>query len=454
MMSASTPASNPDSDPPKPRDSEQTPHAAPSAPPLAAFQSPAFGSVIRRRRKRRKPIPYLGIVLGLCLLVLVGVALGIGFGYLLHNRTAHKAREGMLTGFIFDASLVDQEYLRYYGKASESRVPLGQFERAVGLARQRSFAEAADLLESVSRQAAVPAVFNNLGVLYAELNDWQRAESAFREALARNPQYPPVLANLGRLNGFSSDVSAPLTREVEPNNTRFAANLVTVGTPVEGEITAGIGDIDFFRFSFPSSPSDVLEVDLANHDYRLIPRLDVYDSQMQVLDWGRKTAEPGRSLAIYGSAPPNSTIYLAVSGAESSSGKYVLTLRSMKAYDEFEPNDDILHAHKMEQQTVAHGKLEYAPIRANILDRDDTDYYSFLAPCTCKITVDVHNESVTLIPAVQFYGPDMRSMGFGPTLHNPGESLQTSFDIQKGRTYYIQVWSERNSSGWYSLTVH
>jgi hypothetical protein len=390
------------------------------------------------------------------MLALVGVAVGMGFVYLLNHRTAQAARAGgdMLAGYIAGGAVVDREYLRYYGKASESSIPAKQFQRAGELVRAHSFAEAADTLESVAKEAAVPAVFNDLGVLYAELNDWQRAGNAFREALARDSKYPAVLANLNRLKGFTADVAAPLTREIEPNNNRFTANLITVGTPVEGEITAGMGDVDFFRCSAPPAPRDVLAVELTNHDYKFAPRLDIYDGEVRILDWGRKTVEPGNSLTVYGSAAPNSTIYLAVSGSDGSSGRYVLTLKPMKAYDEYEPNDDIFHAHKIEPQSAPDGKLEYGPIKANIMDRDDTDYYSFLAPRTGKVTVEIHNESVALIPAVQLYGPDMRSMGFGPTLRNPGESLQTTMDVERGQTYYLQVWSQASTSGAYTLTVH
>ena len=412
--------------------------------------------VRRRRRKRRKQPLYLGVAVGLFLLAVIGVAVGMGIVYLFNHRTAQAARGGpdLLGGYIADSSTVNREYQRYYGKPAENNIPASEFQRAGELAQAHSFAEAADILETVSRQAAVPVVFNDLGVLYAELNDWQRAGSAFREALARDAKYPAVLANLRRLKGFTADVAAPLTREIEPNNNRFSANLITIGTSVEGEVTAGEGDIDFFRCSFPPAPRDVVSIELINHDYKFAPRLDVYDGDQRVLDWGRKTAEPGNSLTMYGSAAPNSTLYLAVSASDGSSGKYVLSIKPMKAYDEYEPNDDIFHAHKIQPRTTQNDMLEYTPIKANIMDRDDTDFYSILAPRTGKLTVEVHNDSVTLIPAVQLYGPDMRSIGFGPTLKNPGESLETTMDVEKGQTYYIQLWSQASTSGSYSLTVH
>jgi hypothetical protein len=449
--------SGPDSDPASMRvvaedAGQQVPVSPPDDPPRLA--SPGYyGGVVRRRRKRKKQPEYVGVIAAVTVLALIGVVLGVGVMYLVrHRSTRAGVGGGVLAGYTTDGAVLDGEFQHYYGKAPDNNFVAGQFQHAVVLVRERSFAEAVEVLESISRRAAVPVIFNDLGVLYAELNDRPHSETAFREALARDSKYGAVLANI-KLKGFTADVAAPLTREVEPNNDRFNANLIAIGTPVEGEITASAGDIDFFRFSFPAAPRDVLSVELTNHDFRFSPRLDIYDGEARALDWGRKTAEPGNSLTVYGTSAPNSTIYVAISASDGSAGRYVLNLKPMKAYDQYEPDDDIFHAHKIEPQTTPDGRLEYAPIKANIMDVEDTDFYSFLAPLTGKMTVEVHNESVALIPAVQLYGPDMRSLGFGPTLRTPGESLQTSIDVEKSQTYYVQVWSQASTSGAYTLTV-
>ena len=471
MMSVPTPPPDTGPDFERPSKRNRSRDAAQQAPPSAAADPPGDppddppapesrgdtrGSVVRRRRrKRRKKTGYSGIVAALTVLALAGIGVGTGFVYLLNHRTAQAAKTSgdMLAGYIADRAVLEHEYRLYYGKPVENHAP-EQFQRAGEMVRTHSFAEAADVLEAVAKQAAVPAVYNDLGVLYAKLNDLAHAGTAFREALARDPKYAAVLANLKRLKGFTADATAPVTREVEPNNNRFAANLIAVGTPVEGEIAAGSGDVDFFRFSFPAAPRDVLAVQLTNFDFRFSPRLDIYDSDMRILDWGRKTAAPGSSLTTYGSTAPNATIYLAVSATDGSSGRYILSLKSMRAFDEYEPDDDIFHAHKIEPQSSPDGRLQYAPLKANIMDRDDTDFYSFVAAAAGTVTVEVHNESVTLIPAVQFYGPDMRSMGFGPTVRNPGENLRATLEVQNGQTYYVQIWAQANTSGAYTLTVH
>ena len=79
------------------------------------------------------------------------------------------------------------------------------------------------LLEQVSKVAAVPVVFNNLGVLYVELNDKSRAINAFREALARDIDYRPVRLNLERMKDVMALGVDPVTHEVESNNSATLA---------------------------------------------------------------------------------------------------------------------------------------------------------------------------------------------------------------------------------------
>ena len=96
------------------------------------------------------------------------------------------------------------------------------------------------LLEQVSKVAAVPVVFNNLGVLYAELNDKSRAINAFREALARDMDYRAVRLNLDRMKDVMALGADPVSREVESNNSTTLANIIAPGKAVEGEIEAAV----------------------------------------------------------------------------------------------------------------------------------------------------------------------------------------------------------------------
>jgi hypothetical protein len=47
----------------------------------------------------------------------------------------------------------------------------------------------------------------------------------------------------------------------------------------------------------------------------------------------------------------------------------------------------------------------------------------------------------------------MHSSGFGPDIRTPGAVLRHLMEVEEGRIYYVQVWSQANSSGDYTLTI-
>jgi hypothetical protein len=117
----------------------------------------------------------------------------------------------------------------------------------------------------------------------------------------------------------------------------------------------------------------------------------------------------------------------------------------MRAFDAYEPNDNIFAASRIEVGT---------PIQANIMDVQDTDYYSFESPVGGAVTIELDNRSATLIPALTTFGPDKRNTGFGPDIRTPGGSLRHTMAVEAHQTYYLQVWGQARTSGAYTLTVH
>ena len=119
--------------------------------------------------------------------------------------------------------------------------------------------------------ASVPVVFNNLGVLYVELNDKARAINSFREALARDIDYRPVRLNLERMKDVMALGVDPVTHEVESNNSATLGNIIMPGKAVEAEIEAGVGDVDFFRVTTPPAPRDRISIEVTNGSKTLAP---------------------------------------------------------------------------------------------------------------------------------------------------------------------------------------
>jgi hypothetical protein len=366
-------------------------------------------------------------------------------GYWFQLRPARRGSAAPLEGYVTDTAVLENEYARYYGKVLSNSELETQFNNAAAMMLRHEYAKAAALLEATARQAALPVVFNDLGVLYAELNDRGRAVFAFRESLARDGSYVPARNNFVRYKSLISDTADPLTREIEPNDTTPLSNLIALDKPVEAEIAAATRDADIFRFSAPPAPRDILALEFSNRSAALIPVVRLYDSDDRTIDLGEPGTAAGASFTRYFSPAPNSTLFLRVSSGRDTAGTYFLTIKPLKAYDAYEPNDDIFSSH-----SIVIGE----PVEANIMDAQDTDYYSFVAPRTGPVAIELRNRSTTLIPALTTFHPDRRNSGFGPDLRTPGADLRYRLEVQENQTYYLQVWSQSNSSGKYTLTVN
>jgi Tfp pilus assembly protein PilF len=102
-----------------------------------------------------------------------------------------RASRDPLPGYIADTGKIEEEYLTLTGKPLDPAAE-GQFDRATESMRQGNYGNAAIVLEAAARDIPVPAVFNDLGVLYAKLKDGRRAIRAFRDALARDHDSAPT----------------------------------------------------------------------------------------------------------------------------------------------------------------------------------------------------------------------------------------------------------------------
>jgi hypothetical protein len=91
-------------------------------------------------------------------------------------------------------------------------------------------------------------------------------------------------------------------------------------------------------------------------------------------------------------------------------------------------------------------------IEANIMDADDTDFFSFLSPAAGPVTIDVVSKNSTLVPGLSTFAPDLRHIGFGPDA-KPGGTLHHAMNVEANQTYYIQVWAKGNTAGPYELTI-
>ena len=96
------------------------------------------------------------------------------------------------------------------------------------------------------------------------------------------------------------------------------------------------------------------------------------------------------------------------------------------------------------------------PLNGQLVDGSDIDFYR-IAPLPSAVRLDVHmvNGSPKLIPALRVYDSTKNIVAEKSKeyLRTPGGNLDCSFLAQSNTTYYLQVLSQRNTSGPYTLTV-
>lgn len=95
-------------------------------------------------------------------------------------------------------------------------------------------------------------------------------------------------------------------------------------------------------------------------------------------------------------------------------------------------------------------------VKGNIVDGSDVDFYK-LTPLKAAYRIDVRlgNGSPTMIPGVRIFDA-ARNLIQDKTveyIRNPGGSIECSFLAQSSVFYYIQVLSQRNTTGPYTLSV-
>lgn len=409
----------------------------PDVPPTPDRIAPARPVRIRKRKRRHGQSKILrNLWMPALLLAAVGAIWGVRY-------LSHLKPLGQVAGYIASPEILAQEYLQFEGKPLRDLAAAQEFQRAAILTGKGDFKGAISLLETISKPCAEPVVFHDLGVLYAQINDHERALKAFREALARDPGYAPVRLILNNLRGFTPHEADPVVAEVEPNDTYLTANLISLGAEVVGEISTP-EDLDCYRFSAPPVPRDILRVEIVSQSVTLAPRLTIYDDLGRPTGDTAESSDPGAGLSLSISPQPNSTLYVEVAGNRGTQGAYALKVTATKSFDRFEPNDEIAAAHP-----IVVGQT----IEANIMTGDDTDFYSFVADHAGKMVVTLQSQSKSLIPALTTFGADRQPIQYAVDNVQSGAKLTRSIDVEEQRVYYVEVWGQSKSSGSYTLSV-
>jgi hypothetical protein len=233
-------------------------------------------------------------------------------------------------------------------------------------------------------------------------------------------------------------------QEREPNDDGLTTNEITLGA----WITASIGapkDADYFTFTTPATHRDWIRIELQNRSTTLEPRLELFDHEKTSLGAVQKTTQGADLAYAFVGAPATSYVVRVSNYYGQSVGVYLLRVVATKAYDAYEPNDDILTA-----KSIALAE----PVAADIMDKGDMDYFTVAAGAKDGLLrALVENRSTSLQPEVAVYDSAKTLIGANSNT-TPGGDASLSFKAKANATYYVRVRDYYSSAaGGYTLSV-
>jgi hypothetical protein len=217
---------------------------------------------------------------------------------------------------------------------------------------------------------------------------------------------------------------------------------VVLDTAIQGALVDD-QDVDFFSFKTLPGNRDVIQVTMENRSTTLSPALSVFNANKSNVG-GDNDGTAGANVDFVFSAFPDTTYYVSVNHYVRSAGAYQVTIKPLKKYDRFEPNDDLLQAKPIQIGS---------PIEAEIMDGDDRDFFKITTSAKAKtVKVTLENRSTTLSPSITVFNSDKSNLG-GENNGTAGANLGYSFPATANATYYIAAGHYIRSGGAYSLIV-
>ena len=369
-----------------------------------------------------------------------------------------------------EAQIIFNQYQQITGKPLEDEKLKEEIERSLNLIKGGLYKDAIPLLREIAQQVKVPAVYNNLGGLYTVTRNYESAQKTFKKAIERDPENQAVHHNLGLIaekQGRTEDAirhfnkasepeaSKKLSKkmeekrkagliELESNNDIYSSNQAPLNKQIQGVI-ADNADVDFFTFTTPPTYRDIIKIEIENRSNTLKPTAALYDANKHKF-WNNDGYywTPGQNLSHSFVAGPDSKYHLALKGYRSA-GDYQLSILPLKAYDRFEPNDNIHQA-----KDISIGE----PINGHVMDGSDKDYYRFKKSSKDgNIVVSIENPSTTLKPNLALFNADKHKFWANDGYYwTPGQDLEHAFKAKADVVYYLAV-SGYKSTGAYVLKL-
>jgi len=134
--------------------------------------------------------------------------------------------------FIGNITYIENQYLQLSGAPPTVEVRQA-IVQAIELADRRQYERALEAFGKVPANTRVPAVWNDLGVVYEKLGDVANARTAYQSALAKDPTLVEAKANLARLEQAAAPVVVAKTTEARATPAA-SANDINLLSPEHG----------------------------------------------------------------------------------------------------------------------------------------------------------------------------------------------------------------------------
>ena len=305
-----------------------------------------------------------------------------------------------------------------------------QFEQGRALAEAGQYAEAKAILEKIPPAVKSAAVYNNLAVVNAALGDDATALANVQQALQLEPANDAVRQNLTLL--------ARVVKEQTANNTILAAAPIELGANVDSRLVTD-KDNDFFAFTAPGGSRDIVRVHVENKSTDFAPQLRLFGADRAELGSEYVTTR-GANVTMTLVTSPGAR-YFAQVWPWAGSGEYTLAVSPQKAFDRYEPNDDIL-----KPSDIGRGQ----DIQAGIMDGADHDVYRF-AVAAGSVRAVFTNRSAGLAPDVTLYNADKSQVAHEYAI-TKGANISVQAPATASGTWYVKV-SPWSGAGDYTLRI-
>lgn len=275
----------------------------------------------------------------------------------------------------------------------------------------------------------------------------ETADRLTKELHEKSAQFAQKIAQLSPDSGpsaSSKNTGSPEgASEREPNNDAFNANRVSMGATIAGEI-APADDQDWFVFRADTKLRDWLDVKLSNHSTTLQPCLSLYDAN-KILLHNQCSGNAGADLGIARVVEPGKDYFVVVySYSGSAAGTYAFSMTARKAYDAYEPNNDIFSA-----KPISRGKA----IEANIMADGEQDWYVVQGFAGKQLNARLENRSTLLQPCLSLYDSNRTHIA-DQCAGNASANVALSQPVDSGKDYYVAVWAYSNrTAGDYRLSI-